>query len=285
MKGVDMSALRPTKLSLPRISHMSPPPQRTTAATAAEPTRSIFKCIEPISPRIATDRVSDRLATPSRHILNRKVQFKFAPRDSSSAINDFKISLDTLLHMSSQQIHLLSHDDMRHILRVVFKSSWEKAKHHLATSDNANHILLMRKLIAVRALDCNTLLKETQSIINRIYGPKGLTTWSHSGASELTSDIDINLKGLNTEYAVEVFNYLFREEWGFEAGTVYDLNAYALDFIHGLSYTSSYICRAKREYDIKDHLLIRKNNKRQLEWAMVKLRLRMTPTQWDTFRL
>ena len=65
----------------------------------------------------------------------------------------------------------------------------------------------------------------------------GLTSASAAGSQTLSSDIDANLKGTSTEKAVAIFNDIFsrEEHWGMESGVVFDINVYALDFMHGTS--------------------------------------------------
>lgn len=56
-----------------------------------------------------------------------------------------------------------------------------------------------------------------------------------AGAESVTSDLDISTGGMNTEIAVRVYNEQFRKRMGtsLDPGTVFDLNVYAMDFIHG----------------------------------------------------
>ncbi len=55
------------------------------------------------------------------------------------------------------------------------------------------------------------------------------------GADTVTSDVDVSTGGANSEIAVRAYNEVFRETLGtdFDPGTVFDLNVYAMDFIHG----------------------------------------------------
>ena len=55
--------------------------------------------------------------------------------------------------------------------------------------------------------------------------------FSAPGSQSPTSDIDYNLKGDGTEFAVKIFNELFKQEFGYEAGTFFDVNVYSKDFL------------------------------------------------------
>jgi hypothetical protein len=67
---------------------------------------------------------------------------------------------------------------------------------------------------------------------NMLPPPKPLE-WNYgAGSGTATSDIDVNLSGDATEYAVERFNEVFRANWdGKESGTVFDVNVYARDYL------------------------------------------------------
>ncbi|WP_244927481.1 hypothetical protein [Nocardioides sp. W7] len=55
------------------------------------------------------------------------------------------------------------------------------------------------------------------------------------GADTVTSDVDVSTGGVNSELAVRAYNEAFRKllDVPFDPGTVFDLNVYAMDFIHG----------------------------------------------------
>jgi hypothetical protein len=57
--------------------------------------------------------------------------------------------------------------------------------------------------------------------------------WNYgAGSGTATSDIDSNLQGDATEFAVRRFNAVFRGRWGGkESGRVFDLNVYARDYL------------------------------------------------------
>jgi len=66
----------------------------------------------------------------------------------------------------------------------------------------------------------------------RAKDPKPIKLFS-PGSEKLTSDIDYDVQGDSNEYAVEVYNNLFRGRFGRESGTYFDINVYAKGFIPG----------------------------------------------------
>ena len=55
--------------------------------------------------------------------------------------------------------------------------------------------------------------------------------WASAGSMEMTSDIDVNLKGDGTELAVKLFNDKFRGLFVKESGIMMDVNVYAKDVL------------------------------------------------------
>lgn len=57
------------------------------------------------------------------------------------------------------------------------------------------------------------------------------------GADTVTSDVDVSTGGKNSELAVRAYNEAFRDalDVDFDPGTVFDLNVYSMDFVHGSS--------------------------------------------------
>jgi hypothetical protein len=129
---------------------------------------------------------------------------------------------------------------LRDVMQNSCYESWEFMTHELnklgeipEAEENKekknNRKTLLRKIWEYRQWHHDFILKQTQSKI----GKENLSSWASAGSTTLTSDIDINLKGDNTELAVKEFNTLFKADgWKYEAGTVYDVNVYALDFMH-----------------------------------------------------
>jgi hypothetical protein len=130
------------------------------------------------------------------------------------------------------------------LIRVIMQDScyhsWEFMTHSLNkdgygdSEKKGNRKTLLRKIWEYRQWHHDYILKKTQNQVGKDEsGKDGLTEWKAAGSTTLTSDIDVNLKGSMTEKAVKVFNTLFKADgWKYEAGTVYDVNVYALDFMH-----------------------------------------------------
>ncbi|MFT5853031.1 MAG: RHS repeat-associated protein [Verrucomicrobiales bacterium] len=139
--------------------------------------------------------------------------------------------------------------EIREILHQVLYQSWEYMTHLLNTgADDGNRKNLLRKIWEYRQWHHDFILAKTKADLGAqdppiaAFNSSGnpydfnifrLNTWATSGSTTLTSDIDINLKGSDTEAAVHSFNELFLADgWEYEAGIVYDVNVYAMDFMY-----------------------------------------------------
>ena len=209
------------------------------------------------------------------------------------------------------------------ILHDVLHQSWHMAKETLANGSEKRQAF-MKKLWEYRQWHHDQVLQETQKEVTaRTKNPKGLEKWPSAGSTTLTSDIDVNLKGERTEVAVEVFNELFKKgfpgghSWDYEAGVVYDVNVYAVDFMHSFAgiETGEVIERLKQDQasyanedaaiteqvpvkrtvkegkrsgqdrgGISDRELDKLDRANQSESALVKVRLYMTGSQWEAYK-
>ena len=217
--------------------------------------------------------------------------------------------------------------DLYRILHDVLHQSWHMAKEQLANppeGDKDKRQALMKKLWEYRQWHHAEVLQATQKEVTvRTENPKGLEKWPSAGSTTLTSDIDVNLKGERTEVAVEVFNELFKKgfpaghSWDYEAGVVYDVNVYAVDFMHsfGGAETGEFVERfrqdeasyADKEAPITDQVAVKRtvqegkrkdqdrggisdrelgklDQENQSEAALVKVRLYMTGAQWESYK-
>jgi hypothetical protein len=153
---------------------------------------------------------------------------------------------------------------------------------------------MMQKLWDFRKWHHELVLTETQRRVNaETNDPNGLKNWNAAGSASLTSDIDVNLKGTHTELAVKIFNETFKEfGWDYEAGVVYDVNVYAVDFMHGMGQqtdqglvVSEEGKRSGRDQGgIGDGGVAAWDQGMQREWTLVKTRLYMTPAEWADFK-
>jgi len=202
----------------------------------------------------------------------------------------------------------------RTVLEKSCEATWSEAKHVLAagklpaeieaqqgaattSEQSASLKSMMKKIWEYRQWHHDEILKRTQKRVNaETKNERGLKKWKAAGSTTLTSDIDVNLKGEETELAVGIFNEEFKKDgWVFEAGVVYDVNVYALDFMHGMGET--------RESD--GHLVASEEGSRtgrkgggienadqaavdqakQEEWALVKMRIYMSEDEWAAYKL
>src|SRR4051812_36174991 len=148
------------------------------------------------------------------------------------------LSKEQLAHLTVDQVAQVNPlgEEPKAILKGPLSESWHTAKHELLhegedIENNKARRMLMAKLWEFRQWHHNKILQLTQA--DPAIGKEGLSDWKAAGSTTLTSDIDVNLKGTKTEMAVGKFNAKFKED-GFskEAGVVYDVNVYALDFMH-----------------------------------------------------
>lgn len=202
----------------------------------------------------------------------------------------------------------------RNILKHALHESWHHAKDLLLAAEPVENKdarqTLMAKLWEFRQWHHDEILRRTQA--DPEIGTQGLTEWKSAGSTTLTSDIDVNLKGSKTEQAVAVFNRKFAESgWEHEAGVVYDVNVYAMDFMHadsfkGLAERDGTVSRHDFKADGTPTRVSAKEGPRegrsgggmgtdnpmlgsrmratdahlQRVWSLVKMRLYMTAAQW-----
>ena len=143
--------------------------------------------------------------------------------------------------------------DAKPILQKAFGSNWFYAKdvliynnwpESIATSDlplaqKDNGDLrddLMWRLIGLRTWEYNDIFTQLRArYIKEDPGLKDkkltdVLDWGSAGSDTATSDVDLNLKGICNMKAVADFNADFTKRgWPYEAGTVYDVNAYCKD--------------------------------------------------------
>lgn len=110
------------------------------------------------------------------------------------------------------------------------------------------------------------------------------------GSMAVTSDIDLSLGGSNTEIAVGLLNKEFRSHFGvpYDPGTVFDINVYASDWIHGAADTSAPGSKTK-EYTPKPEVkgmskqAVEERDDKMEVWSLVKVRRNMEQTEWDSY--
>ena len=121
------------------------------------------------------------------------------------------------------------------------------------------------------------------------------------GSDSPTSDIDVNMNGDGTEYAVTLLNKRFRERYGKgqESGIVYDVNFYAQDFVPGKVFElrkGEELLKVRKDdnyYDkdenwrthvIKDEDIIAADEKEQEIASMLMMRVNMDEALWEHYK-
>jgi hypothetical protein len=86
-----------------------------------------------------------------------------------------------------------------------------------------------------RQLKGNAALADSLTQQRMMPGVKQVDFKGSVGADTVTSDVDVSTGGANSELGVRAYNEEFRKymDLTFDPGTVFDLNVYAMDFIHG----------------------------------------------------
>lgn len=225
-----------------------------------------------------SSKLQDALAEETQHYTN---------------LNDGKLQLNQLKQLPLETVKRIDpmSNTPQNILRHALGQSWNVAKKELTSGaapmqQEANKAI-MRKLWEYRKWHHDLVLQQTQGIVNKDV-PDGLEDWKAAGSDSLTSDIDVNLKGNATERAVAVFNEEFKRDFSYEAGVVYDVNVYALDFMHGAGESvdgerlpsQEGSREGRKQGGISDNAINMVDAQLQEEWALVKLRLYMNDEEW-----
>ncbi len=193
----------------------------------------------------------------------------------------------------------------RKVLKETLGESWSVAKSALATGEPPTGAAktpsamvqakksmsgMMSKIWEFRQWHHDMILQRTRAALE----PGKLKDWKAAGSTTLTSDIDVNLKGNGTEDAVREFNSQFTADgWSKEAGVVYDVNVYAMDFMfgRGMAHKDGYLevqkegsrqGQKKGGIDDADQAALDQEN--QEGWAMTKLRIYMTGAEWSAYK-
>ncbi|CAB1083325.1 hypothetical protein D1AOALGA4SA_10899 [Olavius algarvensis Delta 1 endosymbiont] len=112
------------------------------------------------------------------------------------------------------------------------------------------------------------------------------------GSTQPTSDIDINTQGDGTEFAVCMFNSIFRQmHGGNEPGIVFDVNIYGKDFLPSFGGwptrtkgEAANFIRPYFDHEFTDYHTEQKDAEIQIENAFVKLRRYSPKDMWEKFK-
>jgi len=107
------------------------------------------------------------------------------------------------------------------------------------------------------------------------------------GSDTVTSDVDVASGGSNSERGVVVFNELFRNRTGtpYDPGTVFDLNLYALDFMHGaptVDEAAKTLTPGAAEHALGGEDAAARADDQEI-WSLVHQRRYMTGPQWAAY--
>ena len=114
------------------------------------------------------------------------------------------------------------------------------------------------------------------------------------GAEAVTSDVDLASGGSNSELGVQFVNSRFRTHFArgrvipYDPGTVFDINVYASDWIHGSSKVvddggTRTITPAAEVAGMSEDDQLRRTQKMEV-WSLVKVRRNLSDDEWATYR-
>ncbi|NGX58701.1 MAG: hypothetical protein K940chlam3_01609 [Chlamydiae bacterium] len=169
---------------------------------------------------------------------------------------------------------------------------WTKINRLTAQAENGLTKDGVDSLLAYRELLIEVLVQKVNS--SRTEGQELWATWA--GSKTHTSDIDVNLKGADTEQAVVSLNKLFRDQFGhgFESGIVWNVNFFAQDFLperipknhsdpersRDKSWRS---IAAKMLMDLKFKIIAEQDRKNQLNASLLRARIDLSVADWSTY--
>jgi hypothetical protein len=120
-----------------------------------------------------------------------------------------------------------------------------------------------------------------------------LNIFDSVGAQAVTSDIDLSTGGSNSELGIQFVNSKFRLEFvsgriiPYDPGTVFDINLYASDWIHGeagsLDSGSVRTITPKPEVEKMSVEAEKERTKKMEVWSLVKVRRNMNDKEWASY--
>ena len=125
-------------------------------------------------------------------------------------------------------------------------------------------------------------------------GKNLLDIFDSVGAQAVTSDVDLASGGSNSELGVQFVNSKFRLEFvkgkvlPYDPGTVFDINLYASDWIHGEagfldSESGVRTIKPKAEVENMSAEAEKERTKKMEIWSLVKIRRNMSPEEWVSY--
>lgn len=231
-------------------------------------------------------------------------------------------SLATLLNQGLSGAGLFTDEFLLSVLTGPFEANWYKAKACLTMDAwpeaalagvpvatpvpaHENSMDLMAALVEMRGRVWDGFAKATlpkikdavtakQATLPALENPavqdKNLKIDEAVGSNSVTSDIDLSLKGENTEIGVALINSEFKKHFKvpYEPGTLFDINVYSSDWmfggteIEGEAGVATY--KPNAEAEPKSELAKQDRDDANEIWSMVKIRRNMTPQEWETYK-
>ncbi len=183
------------------------------------------------------------------------------------------------------------------ILKGAFEMDWFKAKQCLVFADwpgaaaggqppvsAANGLRIMKALTVLRGY-VHVQVRERLNFSKEEMEFKGSV-----GADTVTSDVDVSTGGKDTETGVKQYNAAFRDllDTTFDPGTVFDLNVYAKDFIHGFDSivegdVTTLVPRQEVGVASLDAPGTQRRDDAQEAWSLVHMSRFLDAQEWDDF--
>jgi hypothetical protein len=238
-------------------------------------------------------------------------------RESVLEVVEEEKPLEILAENLSQEnfVAALSDDDLLKILKSDFNSNWFYAKDvltmdswpdYISKPDHSASIALMQALVNMRGrkwsefaafalpkIDDAVDEKKDQisGLENADSQDNNLKIGDALGSDSVTSDVDLSLKGENTEIGVAMINSEYKNFFAVdcEPGTLFDINVYSSDWMFGAVQSASSISGVvnyipKEEEIISAEGMLKKDNQNEV-WSLVKIRRNMEdPADWADYK-
>ena len=234
-------------------------------------------------------------------------------RGASPVMEEESAGLDQLAQQMTVPgfIDSLRDAQAMNILKNVFDSNWFKAKDVLLMDqwDNVNPghdkgLALMKRMITLRTNTWAAFVKKTvpgivaavekmqqntefADLVNPAKLEENLRLGVPAGSDALTADIDIPLKGENTEIGLNILNVAFYNEFGVESGSLFDINLYSSDWMFGGNQIEGEAGEAtyqpRVEFALDEAGTAKKDDQNEV-WSMVKIRRNLTAEEWSSYK-
>lgn len=220
-------------------------------------------------PRVSVDGM--RSLTPRDHEM-----FALIAVREASALSDLQVGVRTLLGI----LFGACHGDWNVAKELLVFKAWPGVAP--ITAEQA--MTVMKALTVVRGY-VHGRIQESLGYTKEQMEFKGSV-----GADSVTSDVDVSTGGTATEDGVAQYNLTFRTllNTSFDPGTVFDLNVYAKDFVHGFDTTTignTTTLTPKEEVGAArlDAAGQKKRDDQQAAWSLTHVSRFLDAKDWDAF--